>query len=47
MMIGVRNNPAWAKAWANLPNSQSLKPAAPAPAIEKALAQFAAPPPRR
>ncbi|WP_052116050.1 hypothetical protein [Noviluteimonas dokdonensis] len=43
MMIGVRNNPAWAKLWADLPNSHDLAPAAPAPAIEKALAQFAAP----
>ncbi|UHQ18750.1 hypothetical protein LVB87_11200 [Lysobacter sp. KIS68-7] len=41
MMIGVRNNPAWAKLWADLPNSHDLKPAVPAPAIGKALALFA------
>ncbi|MUV14458.1 hypothetical protein [Noviluteimonas gilva] len=40
MMIGVRNNPAWAKLWADLPNAHGLEPAAPAPAIEKAFAQF-------
>jgi hypothetical protein len=42
MMIGVRNNPAWSKLWADLPNSRDLKPATPAPAIAQAFARFKA-----
>ncbi|KGQ19260.1 hypothetical protein LF41_2906 [Lysobacter dokdonensis DS-58] len=40
MMIGVRNNPAWAQLWADLPNARGLHAAAPAPAIAHALARF-------
>jgi hypothetical protein len=42
MIIGVRNNPAWAKLWKDLPNSQYLKPATPAPAVAQAFARFKA-----
>jgi len=43
MLIGVCNNPAWAKLWGDLPNAQDLEPAAPAPEIEKAFAQLTKP----